>query len=62
MFGAYITVGIFILAVLFLLFAVIYPRITKRRFVLKWEAPRKKRRAHAKPKRRKRKSVWIKLI
>ena len=58
--GVYVTIGILILVVLFLLFAMIAPKLKKYRLVIKSIEPRKKRRV--KPMKKKRKSVWIKVI
>ena len=58
--GAQITIGILILTVLFLLFARVYPRLRKYRLVIKSGERKHKRRV--KPARKKRKSVWIKVL
>jgi hypothetical protein len=60
MFGVYVTIGILLLVILLLVFAAVYPKVKKYRLVLKAIEPRKKRRA--KPMKKKRKSIWIKVI
>ena len=57
--GAYITIGILITVLLLILFAGIYPRMRKYRLVLRSVQPKKRR---SKPRSKKKKSVWIKVI
>jgi len=57
--GAYLTFGILILALLLALAAAVRPMLRKYRVVIRKIEPRKR---HAKPKTKKKKSVWIKVI
>lgn len=57
--GDVLIIGISILVVLLVAFAAIFPRIRKWRLVLKKVEPKKRR---AKPTRKKRKAIVIKLI
>jgi hypothetical protein len=60
MLGLYITIAILLLTVLMLLSAMIAPKLKKYRLVIKPVEPKRKRRpAQAK---KKRKSVWIRVI
>jgi hypothetical protein len=58
--GDILIIGISVLVMLLVAFAAIYPRIRKYRVVIKKLEPQKKRRA--KPTRKKRKAIVIKLI
>jgi amino acid transporter len=58
--GAYLTIGILITVIALMLFATALPKLRRYRLVIRPVAPRKKRRA--KSVKKKRKSVWIKVI
>jgi p-aminobenzoyl-glutamate transporter AbgT len=60
LFGAYIVIGILIAVILFVVFAIIKPKLQKYRFEIKKIEPKKQHRA--KPTKKKRKSVWIRVI
>jgi len=59
MFGFYLLLGILAALALFLVYAIVRPKLKGYRLVVKRTAPKKR---HVKPKAKKRKSVWIKVI
>lgn len=70
MFGAYITIGILIAALLLVGYSIVQPRLKRYRLTIRRVEPRKKRRKSAHLRRsasavknaKKRKSVWIRIV
>jgi hypothetical protein len=58
--GLYIVIGVLVAVILLLAFAMLRPKLKQYRFMVKKIEPQKKRRA--KPMKKKKKSVWIKVI
>jgi hypothetical protein len=58
--GLYIVIGVLIAVILLLAFAMLRPKLKQYRLMVKKIEPQKKRRT--KPMKKKKKSVWIKVI
>lgn len=59
MIGAYITIGILIMVILLMIFLKVYPKLKQYKFMIKKIEPSKRRKRVNK---KKKKSIWIKLI